>query len=75
MVQPDKTLDIRGAAEKRAVQLAREVLKPMRSGQVLKLVTGDQQPQPGIVALCRDEGYDLLGTMWDDAVFAFLIRR
>jgi TusA-related sulfurtransferase len=75
MVQPDKTLDIRGAAEKRAVQLAREVLGPMRSGQVLKLVTGDQQPRPGIVALCREEGYDLLDTMRDDAVFSFLIRR
>lgn len=75
MIQPDKTLDIRGAAGRRAVQLAREVLGPMRSGQVLKLVTADQQPRPGIIALCREEGYVLLDAMRDEDVFAFLIRR
>lgn len=74
-MRTDKTLDIRGVAGKRAVQLAREVLGPMRSGQVLNLVTEDQRSHAEIAAFCSEEGYVLLDAAQSESSYAFLIQR
>lgn len=75
MQRPDKTLDIKGIAGRRASVLAGQALEPMPPGQVLKLITTDRDAKDGIVALCRDAGYSLLDELVDGSLYVFLIQR
>lgn len=75
MRAPDKTLDVQGVAGLRVRTLALETLELMEHGQVLSVITTEQDAKKGIAALCREEGYLLLDEVFDGSQHSFLIQR
>lgn len=76
MTTPAAELDATGLKCPMPVLRARRALKPLNSGDVLRLLADDPAAEKDVPAFCEMTGDDLeKTTRLDDGVIEFLIRK
>jgi len=75
MMRSDKTLDVHGVAGPRANLMTGQVLDTMAQGQLLRVITDDQNAIQTISSLCTHRGYRLLEQQEESGTLYFTIQK
>ncbi len=75
VLKEDQVLDCSGMLCPLPVVKARNAIKTMEIGQILKMIATDPGAPPDMEAWSRQTGNELLRSMEDNGKFIFFIRR
>lgn len=71
----DRILNVSGLLCPRPAIIANNTLKEMREGQLLEVVSNDNNTKKTIPELCREAGYTLVETREGHGMFRFIIQN
>lgn len=75
VVNPDETLDVKGAACPIPVVKTAKAFKTLESGKVLEVLATDPGIEPDMQAWTRQTGNELVSIEQQDGVFRVLLRK
>lgn len=75
MVEPDKTLDVKGLVPPRPTIITCDTLEKMSPGQVLRVITNNMTTKETIPSMCAERGYQLIDIKEEAGKIYFIIRK